>query len=572
MTRKSEGIRAAILIVAGTVAIASDSSLPVVAASTTKAAASTTKAAAPTPKSAASTPESDTSKPTPKSTPRSATSRTNGSAKPIPPGNLGKTDQAEAILVELQNMDHPEQKIRMGTPGWQEERQAASESSQHKLHDVQAKLSLLGSSIAPVLAEGLNSSNRDVADSCIKVLAQFGPDAIPSVISIIKKYGVIPNAVALLRQIGSDSLPPLLVMLKSSDKTESLTALTVLDSILPGPNNFRMYPRQMFSVRFNSVVTENVVFSGPQVEQICSLQTNDSSIKFKQLLASLLGKIGPRSPQVATRLVTFISHEDQPEVRQAAITALGTVVAHQNQETANESIDILLKSLAKDDYPECRSEAATALGRLPFAATKSVPVLAQALKDGYPEVVNASVQALGSLGEKASGALPDLLKLVQIAPDQSEQYQVMTAIGSMKEAALPALPYVLKFLSGNNVQLRTGALNVVVNLGPAARSAVPQLISMLPDSQVRSQVVQALGAIGPAASAAVPALRELAQSDQNDRFTARQTIQQALQKITGEAQEQSDGTQSNVTRSVVPPPVPSPVPVLRIHSRNASSI
>jgi HEAT repeat protein len=533
MMKHSAGFCAAIIIVAGTVVLSSNSSwLPVSAATAAKSGA--------------------------QNKPSKALSN---------PISVSKTDQAKVILNEIQNLDHPEERIAKGSPGWQEERRAATESNQRKIHESQAKLSSLGSTIAPVLAEGLNNPNRDVTQICTTILVQFGADSVNAVVAVIKKYGVIPNAVAVLKQIGSDSLPPLLEMLKSSDGSESMTALTVIDSVAASGNNFRVLRHRIMPATsyINMGGGETVVFSGPAIEQICNLKTNDRSIKFRQLLADLLGKIGPRGPRVAAKLSEFIANDEQPEVREAAINGLGNIVALQNQETANEFADIILKSLTKDDYAGCRVEAANALGRIPAVADKSVPILAQSLKDGYPEVAIASVQALSALGPKASGALPDLLKFAQDSPDINSQYQAMAAIGNMKEAALPALPFILKCLVGSNAQLRTGALNVVTNIGPPASSAVPVLIPMLSDLQVRVAVVRALGAIGPNASAAVPALHELTQSNQPDRFNDRRQVQQALQSITGEAQDMS-GSQGNVTRSFIPRPT------IRIRSRNATSI
>jgi HEAT repeat protein len=539
MTKKPEKFRAAVIAMAGTIAISLVSKLPSDAAPPTKGAVNAAKKGA---KSASS-------------------------ASP------SKSDQAKSILSDLQSLDHPERKIQSGPPGWQEERQAATESTQHHIHDDEAKLTSLGSSIAPVLAEGLNSPNRDVAESCTKVLGQFGRDSVEPVIAIVKKYGVIPQAVSTFKQIGSDALPPLIVMLKSSDKIESMTALTIMDSILTPKAGFRLrhHPSGTYGMAIQFLGASNfggnnqsVVLSGLQVEQICSMSTSDASTKFKQQFADLLGKIGLRSPKVAIKLASFVSNEEQPEVREAAIAALGNVV-NQNHDAVNEYFDTFLKVLAKDDYPGCRAEAASALGRIPSAASKSVPALGMSLKDGDPEVTAASIQALSSLGEQASGALPDLLKFVQDSQDVISQHRAMTAIANMKGAALPALPYVLKCLSGDNPQLRTGALNVVVNLGPAASSAVPILISMLSDAQVRTSAVRALAAIGPAASAAIPALKELAHSNQVEHLNTR-LVQQALQKITGEGGDPRDGIPENMMRTIVRPPT------LPIQSPNASSI
>ncbi len=556
MPKRSAVIFAAFIVMAGTISLTS-AAYPVLAAGRTTYAHAATSSHTAT-SGALPSGGSNSSAKLPTSHPGAA----------VGTNSLNKIDQAKAIVDGLKNLDHPEQKIQTGSLGWQEERRAATESSQGKLREAQFRLTALGSIIAPVLADGLRSEKTDVSTVCTAVLVQFGADSVPAIVSTIKKYGMIPNAVVALKQIGSDSLPPLLEMLKSSDSSESMTALTTLNLIADTGNNRIFRPSLMiqFNPFYRRPHNENVIFSSPAIEQLCNIETNKCSIKFKQQLADLLGKIGPRGPQVAPKLVSLITKEEQPEVRASAIVALGNIVALQRADQANQYADVIISSLKKDDYAGCRAEAANALGHIPALADKSVPVLSDALKDGYPEVANASLLALGSLGVRATAALPDLLGLAQNSSDMNVQLQALNAIGNMRDGAAPAMPFLSKCLSGNVIQLKQSALRVVSNVGPAASSTVSALIPLLADVDMRAQVVRALEAIGPGASSAVPALRDLLKTSPDpDRFGNRRQIQQALKRITGETQDVVNGSPAGGNSSPLPP-------TIRIQTRDATSI
>src|SRR5262249_15596120 len=63
----------------------------------------------------------------------------------------------------------------------------------------------------------------------------------------------------------------------------------------------------------------------------------------------------------------------------------------------------------------------------------------------------------------------------------------------------------------------SSAINVVGDLGPEAKVAVPALVALLKDTRIdkvdRVFVVRALGRLGPQASASVPDLIEVLKSD-----------------------------------------------------------
>ena len=88
-------------------------------------------------------------------------------------------------------------------------------------------------------------------------------------------------------------------------------------------------------------------------------------------------------------------------------------------------------------------------------------------------------------------------------------------------------------LKDPDVGVRTEAAQILKNLGPKAKSAVPALIHALQDSDqdVVLFAAQALGRIGPDAQEAVPALQEALQNTgPNSETTLRWALKQTKAK------------------------------------------
>ena len=385
--------------------------------------------------------------------------------------------RAKSIIREIESIEHPENRIRVGSPGWMDERNAAINSSQHRLQSCQARLAALGPVITPLLADNLTSPNHDVAQICSTILGQFGESAVPSLLDVIKKSGPQPLAAAALKQIGVDALPAIVSMLKSSDPTESFAALSVLNSFLPEQYVGAIYrPVSSRSVRsfthyYNSN-SNDIILPLSTINVICQLPTKDRSVKYREQLVLLLGKIGSRAPIVPETIITILTNDEQPLVRQAAVRALGSVACTQNEEASLKSISVLLNTLKNDDFEGCRAEAATILGNLPKSIEPSsavivVPALVAAFKDGYNEVSNAALQSLGNFGDSARPAVPALIKCIQDKPASAEASNAMRALARVKGASSLAMPVIIESLQGPNPQLQISAINAVENSRPA---------------------------------------------------------------------------------------------------------
>jgi hypothetical protein len=92
-------------------------------------------------------------------------------------------------------------------------------------------------------------------------------------------------------------------------------------------------------------------------------------------------------------------------------------------------------------------------------------------------------------------------------------------------------------LKGLAPQTRNAAAYEIAGMGPAAVAAVPALIAALDDpiAAVRYPVVIALMEIGPAAKAAVPRLQQMEEEEINDEIAA--AARRALRRIQPEPPE-----------------------------------
>jgi HEAT repeat protein/lysophospholipase L1-like esterase len=189
------------------------------------------------------------------------------------------------------------------------------------------------------------------------------------------------------------------------------------------------------------------------------------------------------------------------ERRAEAARALATL-----GETAAPAVPALTVALA-DSSHVVRAAAAWALGNVGPAAAPAVPALIRLLRDVDPFVRAGAAFGLGGVGEAAAGAAATLIDRLD-DPDERVRWRAADALAKvgLDEASVEPLARLVQETTGLG---RGHAAEALGRLGPAARSAVPELVAAASDSRpdVRWRAIWALGRIGPAAAPAVPQLR-----------------------------------------------------------------
>jgi HEAT repeat protein len=189
------------------------------------------------------------------------------------------------------------------------------------------------------------------------------------------------------------------------------------------------------------------------------------------------------------------------QVRQAATSALWLMKL-----PAEEGIRIFSERL-RDSDPLVRDRAAGALKGYGNEAKDCVELIAAHLESSHGKDCTLSLDTLAEIGPDAKAAIPSLTKALRDPAFETERVaKALWKIGRNAELVLPALIELVK------TKKDEGACDVIADIGPAAKSAVPALIEAVQsaDWDLQWAAVDALGRIGPDAAQAVPALIEAA--------------------------------------------------------------
>jgi HEAT repeat protein len=213
-------------------------------------------------------------------------------------------------------------------------------------------------------------------------------------------------------------------------------------------------------------------------------------------------------------------------------------------ENAVEAVPDLVDAL-NDNDPFVRWYATRMVGSVGREAKEAVPILIRLLdsKIKMPRIRYQSLldsgresqetlqlmaaTALGAIGPEARAAIPSLIRALD-AHDSSLRLAVAEAlgqIGSADPAVIPALSRAMTSSVHNDL-----ADHAATALGSLGEAAIPALIRGIHehDPEVRVRAAQALSRMGPAAKGALPELEKSADDHDPD---ARQAIENAVKQI-----------------------------------------
>jgi len=197
---------------------------------------------------------------------------------------------------------------------------------------------------------------------------------------------------------------------------------------------------------------------------------------------------------------------------------------------------LLLRRLKVVIAPEEHIHVALAIGSLARPPYETLPALIDALSTDDSVVRRSITVALGKLGAAARPALPALARVARIGLE--DQHDPLTAIdviatidpGSTEAQAL-VQPLAALLRDSPSSFRRHQAAFLPMKLGPTAAAAVATLREALNsrDPDVRQKAIMILRRVGPAARSAIPDLASLARDDPTR--SVRQSAQQAADTI-----------------------------------------
>jgi hypothetical protein len=154
-----------------------------------------------------------------------------------------------------------------------------------------------------------------------------------------------------------------------------------------------------------------------------------------------------------------------------------------------------------------------------------------------------AAEAIKAFGRDAEPVVPTLIEM--IINDRSGNYQyligtILHDLSHKTKGVVPELAKRLKELQARkpgdetetkNTPLISTLIWILIEIGPDAKDAVPVLISMLDNPELKDLVVKALCCIGPAAKDAIPAIRRVVLNLIADMEKQKEPLEKSLEAI-----------------------------------------
>jgi HEAT repeat protein len=203
--------------------------------------------------------------------------------------------------------------------------------------------------------------------------------------------------------------------------------------------------------------------------------------------ARALAFIGPKASFAVSLLLDALKDSDA-DLRFESIRAFGNI------ESDDAAIDpAMFKALADSD-PRVRVVAAAVLVRRKKAEPDQVlPHLSAGLAMEEPnEMMGWSTGALADLGPRAGPAVPNLVAM--FGADTNRNFYPRYVLAKVGAAAVPAL---VEKLGTDNEKVRSAVLETLMEIGPPASDALPDLRKLLTheDKSIRELAARVIGKI-----------------------------------------------------------------------------
>lgn len=216
--------------------------------------------------------------------------------------------------------------------------------------------------------------------------------------------------------------------------------------------------------------------------------------------AQMLGEMGPAARDAIPALKAA-TRDDDPNVQAAALDALVKLAP-------GDAVKPLVPKLNAGEPPE-RQIAAQMLGAIGPAAREAIPALQKATQDNDSNVQAAALEALVKVSP-GDAIKPLVLKLYHASesPGREKAAQMLGSMGSAARDAIPALQEAAA--RDSNADVHAAAQDALVYVKATRQDAVKLLVEASNDSswKMRQKAAQVLGEMGPAAREAIPALQK----------------------------------------------------------------
>lgn len=381
-----------------------------------------------------------------------------------------------------------------------------------------------------------------------EALTKIGARAVPALIEALEKSPdpkVRQGAALALRDFGRDAkgaIPALAGALRDADETVRVLALEALarqrDTAAGElPRLSELVEKDLSQqVRVAAVAALPAIDpAGEKALPILLRALEDKSSLVRAQAATALGRLGEKAQGAVPRLVLLLGDEESGELFSFPfIKSVRAFAGQALREIGPSAIPAVIEALESSADPKVREGAAIVVRDFGLDWKEAPAALAEALDDSEAVVRTIAIEGLARHGTKTRAQLPRLAELIEA--DLSEPVRV-AAIGALEpidpcgDDSLGALQGALK---DRSALVRSVAAMALGRLGTKAEPAVPVLMELLADDQIRAHAysadfagsrevcgdaAEALGRIGATAKQALPALAKLREDRSHTALT-----------------------------------------------------
>ena len=165
-----------------------------------------------------------------------------------------------------------------------------------------------------------------------------------------------------------------------------------------------------------------------------------------------------------------------------------------NDDAADKAIGAIVKSL-NDQNPRVRTAANLALTNL---RTTAVPQLVRTVENGDPQQRTAALELLLEIGIETKEAVSILVSVSYTDVNELNRSLAERVLTQVRDRGLEVQPLIALLQRDDQAVRRLAVINALTEIGPPAKSAVPQLLDELgdEDEMIRRAVIDAISQTG----------------------------------------------------------------------------
>lgn len=316
------------------------------------------------------------------------------------------------------------------------------------------------------------------------------------------------GAVLALPHFGPETLQQVEKQLEAEEKAIRLAAIRALGAYGEGAQNhvpqmvlwLKEEGKENAELRQSAGIALGKI--GPSVMPHLSLLLDSKEVRHRRRALMVMRNFLDRIPNAVPLLLPLVEDKNWT-VRMHAVAALGKVGK------GDEAAAAAVLECMDDKNPEVVYRSACALGDLEAESDEAAKRLAKMLYSPMTRYRWAAAYALGLMGETS---YPYLERLDDVSANDAQptvQVQAALAHWRVKRTSAVALPRLRALLHSTDPMVRRDAVRAIGLMESAGAEAVPDLIALLSDREVRRVVPDALAAMGPAAGEAVTHLEAM---------------------------------------------------------------